>query len=149
MGGRRREISTVPAHMRVGEPTGLPLPSQPTLFLSAPKYSACECQFFGQRFRFPSIGLLKMLRYKLKELIADQEFRERRRVTVQELAQATGITRNTLSKMLNQHGASVRSENLARLCAYFNCRIEQLLEYVPDVAVSETSSNHDARSTSQ
>lgn len=73
-----------------------------------------------------------MLRYKLKELIADQEFRERRRITVQEVAQGTGITRNTLSKMLNQHGASVRSENLDRLCTYFDCRIEQLIEYIPD-----------------
>jgi putative transcriptional regulator len=71
-----------------------------------------------------------MLRYKLKERIADKEFAERRRVTIQEIAQATGITRNTLSKMLNQHGASVRSENLDRLCAYFACRIEDLVEYV-------------------
>lgn len=73
-----------------------------------------------------------MLRYKLKELIADKEFRERRRVTVQELAQATGITRNTLSKMLNQHGASVRSQNLDRLCAHFDCSIEKLVEFVPE-----------------
>lgn len=73
-----------------------------------------------------------MLRYKLKELIADKEFRERRRVTVQEIALSTGITRNTLSKMMNLHGASVRSENLDRLCAYFECRIEQLVEFVPE-----------------
>lgn len=72
-----------------------------------------------------------MLRYKLKERIADKEFAERRRVTIQEIAQATGITRNTLSKMLNQHGASVRSENLDRLCAYFSCRIEEIVEYIP------------------
>lgn len=72
-----------------------------------------------------------MLRYKLKELIAEREFRERRRVTVQEVADATGITRNTLSKMLNQHASSVRSDNFDRLCAYFNCRIEQLVEYAP------------------
>lgn len=71
-----------------------------------------------------------MFRYKLKELIAEKEFRERRRVTVQEIASATGITRNTLSKLLNQHGVSVRSENLDRLCAYFDCPIEQLVEYV-------------------
>lgn len=81
-----------------------------------------------------------MLRYKLKELIAEKEFRERRRVMIQDVAQATGITRNTLSKVLNQHGVSVRSENLDRLCAYFDCRIEQLVEYVPDVAVPETVS---------
>ena len=82
-----------------------------------------------------------MLRYKLKELTAEKEFRERRRVTVQEIAEATGITRNTLSKMLNQHGASVRSENLDRLCAYFECQIEQLVEYVPDGATGKPASN--------
>lgn len=71
-----------------------------------------------------------MLRFKLKERIADKEFSERRRITIQEIAETTGITRNTLSKMLNQHGTSVRSENLDRLCAYFDCRIEELVEYV-------------------
>ncbi|HRQ63849.1 MAG TPA: helix-turn-helix transcriptional regulator [Xanthomonadaceae bacterium] len=73
-----------------------------------------------------------MLRFKLKELIAEKEFRERRRITVQEVAEATGITRNTLSKIINQHGASVRSDNLDRLCAFFDCRIDALVEYVPD-----------------
>lgn len=73
-----------------------------------------------------------MLRFKLKELTAEKEFRERRRITIQEIAEATGLTRNTLSKMLNQHGASVRTENLDRLCAYFDCRIEDLVEYIPD-----------------
>ena len=76
----------------------------------------------------------EMLRYKLKSLIADKEFQERRRITIQEVAEATGITRNTLSKMLNQHGASVRSENLDRLCVYFACRIEDLVEHVVDRA---------------
>lgn len=73
-----------------------------------------------------------MLRYKLKERIADKEFAERRRITIQEVAEATGITRNTLSRMLNQHGASVRTENLDRLCAYFRCRIEDVVEYVEE-----------------
>lgn len=75
-----------------------------------------------------------MLRYKLKERIGDKEFRDRRRITIQEIAQSTGITRNTLSKMLNQHGASVRSENLDRLCAYFDCSIDALVEYIRDEA---------------
>ena len=85
-----------------------------------------------------AVGITKstpiMLRYKLKERIADKEFRERRRVTIQEVAKDTGITRNTLSKLLNQHGASVRTENLDRLCTYFGCRIEELVEFVPDTA---------------
>ena len=73
-----------------------------------------------------------MLRYRLKERIAAKEFAERRRITIQEIAETTGINRNTLSKMLNTHGASVRSENLDRLCAYFSCRIEDLVEYVAE-----------------
>ena len=81
-----------------------------------------------------------MLRYKLKERIADKEFHERRRVTIQEIAESTGITRNTLSKMLNQHGVSVRTENLDRLCAYFGCRIEQVVEYVPEPLSDVTAS---------
>jgi putative transcriptional regulator len=78
--------------------------------------------------------ITEMLRIKLKERIAAKEFSERRRIEVREVAAETGIARNTLSKMLNQHGVSVRSENLSRLCAYFECRIEDLVEYVPDSA---------------
>jgi putative transcriptional regulator len=73
-----------------------------------------------------------VLRFRLKELIADKEFREGRRITVLEISERTGIARNTLSKMLNQPGASVRSEYLDRLCSYFDCRIDELVEHVPD-----------------
>lgn len=71
-----------------------------------------------------------MLRFKLKERIADLEFRERRRVTLQEVADHTGLNRMTLSKLANQHGAIVRSDVLDRLCAYFGCRVEELVEYI-------------------
>jgi len=76
-----------------------------------------------------------MLRYRLKELIAEKEFQEARRVTVLEISEATGIARNTLSKMLNQPGASVRSEYLDRLCSYFGCKIEELVEHIPQQRV--------------
>lgn len=80
-----------------------------------------------------------MLRFKLKERIADKEFRERRRITLQEVAAETDITRNTLSKMLNPSGASVRSEYIDRLCTYFGCRIEEFVEHIPDTASSKAS----------
>ena len=73
-----------------------------------------------------------MLRFKLKELIAEKEFQEGRRVTVAEIAESTGIARNTLSRILNQPGWSTRTEYLDRLCAYFDCGIEELVEYIPD-----------------
>ena len=81
-----------------------------------------------------------MLRYKLKELIAEKEFQEARRVTVLEISEATGIARNTLSKMLNQPGASVRSEYLDRLCTYFGCKIEELVEHIPPQRVPRQNS---------
>lgn len=72
----------------------------------------------------------KMIRFKLKQQIADLEFREQRRVSLQEVADATNINRATLSKLLNQHGAVVRTDVLDKLCDYFNCRLEELAEHV-------------------
>jgi DNA-binding Xre family transcriptional regulator len=51
-------------------------------------------------------------------------------VTLVELSQVTGINRVTLSKMVNQRGYSTVTDNLDRLCRYFDCRLEQLAEYV-------------------
>lgn len=75
-----------------------------------------------------------LLRFKLKERIADLEFRERRRVQIQEIASATGLNRMTLSKLVNQHGANVQTDVLDKLCTYFGCRVEDLVEHVPDGA---------------
>lgn len=73
-----------------------------------------------------------MLRFKVSERIADKEFKERRRITVLEISEATGINRMTLSKLMNKHGANVQTDNLDRLCAYFGCRIEDLVEHIPN-----------------
>lgn len=72
-----------------------------------------------------------MIKFKLKQQIAELEFREKRRVALQEVADATNINRATLSKMLNQHGAVVRSDVLDKLCDYFECRLEDLAEHIP------------------
>ena len=82
-----------------------------------------------------------MLRFKVSERVADKEFKERRRITVLEMSEATGINRMTLSKLINKHGANVQTDNLDRLCAYFGCRIEELVEFIPDeagIAAGET-----------
>lgn len=71
-----------------------------------------------------------MLRFKLKERIADREFKERRRIPLQEVAEATGLNRMTLSKLINQYGANVQTDVLDKLCSYLGCRIEDLVEHV-------------------
>lgn len=78
-----------------------------------------------------------MIRFKIKELIAKKEFAEERRLTIGEVASEAGIHRMTLSKMINQRGYNTSTENLSRLCGYFDCRVEELVEYVPDRTPSE------------
>lgn len=73
-----------------------------------------------------------MIRFKLAEQIEKKQFRESRRITIQEVAQATGINRMTLSKILNHRGYSTGTDNLDSLCAYFACELTDLAEYVAD-----------------
>lgn len=73
-----------------------------------------------------------MFRFHLKSLLADKEFKEGRRITLIEVAEATGLNRMTLSKVANNKRAAVNSDVLDKLCAYFECRIEELVTHVPD-----------------
>ncbi|WP_311945779.1 helix-turn-helix domain-containing protein [Halomonas piscis] len=72
-----------------------------------------------------------MIRFRLKEMLAEKGFQENRRVTLDEVAKATGIHRTTLSKIANQRGYNTGTEQIDRLCAYFDCRVEEIIEYVP------------------
>lgn len=73
-----------------------------------------------------------MIRFHLKKLIADKEFAEKRRVTIGEISESTGINRMTLSKILNHPGHSTVTDNLDKLCSYFDCKIEDLVTYVEE-----------------
>ena len=73
-----------------------------------------------------------MLRLKIKELIAKKEFRDGRRVTIGEIADAAGIHRMTLSKMINQKGYNTGTDNLDKLCIFFDCDISDVIEFIPD-----------------
>lgn len=73
-----------------------------------------------------------MIRFRLTELIADKAFKERRVITLNEVAQASGVHRATLSKMANQPGANVGTDIIDKLCRYFGCQPGELLSYVED-----------------
>ncbi|MCB1451725.1 MAG: helix-turn-helix transcriptional regulator [Nitratireductor sp.] len=59
-------------------------------------------------------------------------FRERRVVTLAEIAKATGIHRATLSKMANNPGANIGSDVIDKLCQYFKCQPGDLMTFVSD-----------------
>jgi DNA-binding Xre family transcriptional regulator len=73
-----------------------------------------------------------MIRIKFKELISDKEFKEARVVTISEVSEQTGIHRATLSKIANDRGCNTGTDNLNKLCRFFDCNIEDLLTYIPD-----------------
>ncbi|MAZ03245.1 MAG: transcriptional regulator [Sneathiella sp.] len=73
-----------------------------------------------------------MMRILLKELVARKEFADKRKIRLDDLSLATGISKNTLSRMQSAQGYNTKTENLDKLCAYFDCRIEDLLEYIPE-----------------
>lgn len=71
-----------------------------------------------------------MIRFKLGEMIEKKQFAEGRRVTINEIATATGLNRMTLSKILNSKGYGTGTETIDKLCQYFNCRVEDLMEHM-------------------
>ncbi len=73
-----------------------------------------------------------MIRFHLKELIAEKEFTEKRRITIGEISQETGINRMTLSKIINHPGHSTVTDNLDKMCNYFDCSIEQLVTHIKE-----------------
>ena len=75
-----------------------------------------------------------MIRLRIQELLAEKHFRDGRRVTLTELSEATGISRVTLSKMVNQRGYCTLTDHLDRLCRFFECELKDLAEYVPNDA---------------
>jgi putative transcriptional regulator len=72
----------------------------------------------------------EMIRFRLAELIADKAFKERRSISMTEVAEGSGVHRATLSKMANQPGTNVGTEIVDKLCRYFQCQPGDLLTYL-------------------
>lgn len=73
-----------------------------------------------------------MIRFRLKELIAEKGFQENRRVTLDEVSKETGIHRTTLSKIANQRGYNTTTEILDKLCVYFGVELQEVAQFVED-----------------
>jgi len=80
--------------------------------------------------RYTLKGLPTMIRFRLKELIAEKGFQENRRVTLDEVSKETGIHRTTLSKIANQRGYNTTTEILDKLCDFFGVPLEAVAQHV-------------------
>ena len=73
-----------------------------------------------------------MIRFKLGEMIEKKQYADGRRITINEIATSTGLNRMTLSKILNLKGYGTGTDSIDRLCTYFNCSVEELMEHLPN-----------------
>ena len=73
-----------------------------------------------------------MIRFKLGEMMEKKRFADGRRMTIGEIAEATGLNRMTLSRILNHKGLSTGTDTIDRLCQFFDCKVDDLMEYQSD-----------------
>ncbi|MBP6006472.1 MAG: helix-turn-helix transcriptional regulator [Rhodoferax sp.] len=73
-----------------------------------------------------------MIRFKLGEVMEKKRFADGKRFSIIEVATATGLSRVTLSKILNQKGYGTGTDTIDRLCDFFGCKVEDLMEHLPD-----------------
>lgn len=78
-----------------------------------------------------------MIYCKLKQLIAEKEFREKRKITYKVIQDATGLSSTTIAKLLNFKGVQrIDGSTLDALCEFFGCQVGDLLIYSPNVITS-------------
>lgn len=73
------------------------------------------------------------MRNRLGVLIAEQSLKEGRRIEVREIADATGISRQTLHKYIRQEATRFDGMVLEGLCRYFRVGIQELIEFEPAI----------------
>ena len=64
-----------------------------------------------------------MIEIKLDDLIWQY------RVTAEQIAKETGLSKNTISKMRNSKNSNISISTLDKLCEYFECDVCDLLSY--------------------
>ncbi|ADL13533.1 helix-turn-helix domain-containing protein [Acetohalobium arabaticum] len=55
-----------------------------------------------------------------------------KKVNIQDVHEGTGINRNTISRLYHDKLKRVDFDTLNRLCKYFDCQVEDVLEYSKD-----------------
>ena len=64
-----------------------------------------------------------MLRCTLSTLMG------KKRVTIQEVHNQTGLSRNTIANLYYDRATRIDYETVGKLCAYFSCNINDLFDY--------------------
>jgi len=69
-----------------------------------------------------------MIKCRFSSLLGD------RKLKIADVARDTGINRGTLTRLYHETAERVELEVLDKLCAYFDCEVQDLLRYEPGTA---------------
>lgn len=67
-----------------------------------------------------------MIKVHLSRIMGEQKLK------IADLARMTNLHRNGITKLYNEETDGVKFETLDRICRALNCRVEDILEYIPD-----------------
>ncbi len=67
-----------------------------------------------------------MIKVKLSDLLG------KKKMTQKKLSEETGIRPGTISKMYYEDVKRVDIRHLDKMCKVFKCRLDELIEYIPD-----------------
>ena len=73
-----------------------------------------------------------MIKYKIKELVKQKSERDGKKLTLSFLANEVGIQSSAMSKIAKNTGYHTSITTLEALCKFFECSIEDVIEYIPD-----------------
>lgn len=74
----------------------------------------------------------------LKGLISVKEQKEGRQITYATIMAETGVSTNTITKVAKGTFKMIGKVTLDKLCRYFDCQVNDILEYVPDSSQEAT-----------
>lgn len=75
-----------------------------------------------------------MIKNHLSKLMGEKRY------TIVEVSKLTGMSTSTISNLYNEKVKRLDFDTLEKLCNLFNCKVQDLIEYIPD----EESSNQSA-----
>ncbi|WP_422449076.1 MULTISPECIES: helix-turn-helix domain-containing protein [unclassified Endozoicomonas] len=73
-----------------------------------------------------------MIRILFRQFLDDKAFREKRKITLAQVADEAGIGRATITRVANSPGYNVTLDVIDGLCSYFDCTPGELLQKVDE-----------------
>ena len=73
-----------------------------------------------------------MIYIQIQDLLKAKAKSIGRKITLNEVAAHTGISRVTLFRIMKNQGYSTVTDHLDKLCTFFECEIHELVKFVPD-----------------